>query len=348
MSKRINIKNTLRKIIAWGYYYSGFYKIYHKGKIHILMYHRVLKDTDGAISEIQPGMYVTESVFESQMKYLSKHYKLISIIELLELWKNGQYSKDTKYCVVTFDDGWIDNYQNAYPILRKYEIPATIFVTTSLIGTNNWFWPEKISYLLLNQYHNILDLRSHTDDTDEVILSIINALNKGSSHDIREQVDSTIEELKKYPGKSIDNALDRIYKLLDLSVPDERVLLNWSEIQEMSNNRISFGSHTCNHTILTGVSLDVVREELESSMYKLKEQNLNFVPVFCYPNGNYDREIQTVVKECGYEAAVTTRFGFEDEMPVDYYGIRRIGVHNDISSTMPLFSFHLSGLRHGL
>ncbi len=349
LSNVMSIKSTLRKFIAWGYYYTGLYKIYHKGKIHILMYHRVLKDNDKAIISMQPGMYVTESAFKNQMIFLARHYHLISLKELLELWKNGEYNKDVKYGVVTFDDGWLDNYLNAYPILKKYDVPATIFVTTSLIGTNRWFWPEKLSYLLLNKYQNLQGLGESLDDIkNDVILSIFTMINEKQDYVISEQIDLTIEALKKYTEQSIENALDKIYKLLDIVVPEERALLNWNEIKEMSSNGVSFGSHTCNHKILTGVPLSEAREELERSMHQLKAKDLNFIPVFCYPNGNYNQEIQNTVSDCGYEAAVTTKFGFEGKKPDDYFGIKRIGVHNDISSTMPLFAFHLSGLRHGL
>jgi len=346
---RVSIKSSLRKIIAWSYYYSGLYKIYQKGKIHILMYHRVLKDNDKAILSMQPGMYVTESAFNNQMIFLARHYHLISLKELLELWKNGGYSKDKSYCIVTFDDGWLDNYLNAYPILKKHGIPATIFVTTSFMGTNRWYWPEKLSFLLLNKYQDLLDLSDGVEVArDDVVSAIFTSVSDKCDCVKSEQIDFVIETLKKYSEQSIEDAIEKIYELLNISVPEERAVLNRNEIKEMSNNGISFGSHTCNHKILTGIPLSEVREELKKSMSLLTAQNLNFVPVFCYPNGSYNQEIQNIVRECGYEAAVTTRFGFESEKPDDYFGIKRIGVHNDISSTLPLFSFHLSRIRYRL
>lgn len=345
----MNIKRSLRKIIAWVYYYSGLHKFYHKGKVHILMYHRVLKDDDEAILSMQPGMYVTESVFKNQMMFLTRHYQVISLLELLELWKNGEYSKDERYCIVTFDDGWLDNYLYAYPILKKYKIPATIFITTSFIGTNRWYWPEKLTYLLLNTKLRELDLSDRLEDIrDDVASYILTIINDEGDYVTSNKIDFIIETLKQYSEESINIALDRVYELLDISAPDERAVLNWDEIKEMSDNGILFGSHTCNHKILTGVPLSEAREELENSMCLLKEKDLKYVPVFCYPNGNYNQEVQSAVRECGYDSAVTTKFGFESEMPDDYFAIKRIGVHNDVSSTLPLFSFHLSGLRQGL
>ena len=346
---RMSIKSSLRKFIAWVYYYSWFHKFYNKGKVHILMYHRVLKDDDKAILSMQPGMYVTESVFKEQMNFLARHYHLISLKELLELWRNGGYSKDKRYCIVTFDDGWLDNYLYAYPVLKEHDIPATIFVTTSFVGTNRWYWPEKLSFLILNKYQDLLDLSDASEDfKDDVITSILTGVHEKSDCVKSEMIDFVIETLKKYTEQSIEDAIGKIYVLLNISVPEERVVLNWDEIDEMSSNGISFGSHTCNHKILTGITLGEVREELKNSKELLEAKSLNFIPVFCYPNGSHNQKIQSIVKECGYEAAVTTRFGFECEKPDDYFSMKRIGVHNDISSTMPLFSFHLSGLRHRL
>lgn len=340
------VKKNFRRLASWGYYLSGVYKTCNRGKILILMYHRVLKDCDETISYIQPGMYVVESVFEKQMDLLNMHYQVISLKELLVLWKEGGIDNDKRYCIVTFDDGWLDNYLNAYPILMKYNIPATIFLATSLIGTNNWFWPEKLTYLMLNSNKNILDILCRLGNSKKVVGDVLSsAIKEKGNHERRELIDVIIEKLKSFSEEEIDGALNRIYKLLDLSVPGKRMLLDWDEITEMSKNGISFGSHTCTHKILTTLTLQEVNTELAESKRVLKERKVNFVPVFCYPNGSYNQEIQKSVKDFGYEAAVTTKYGLEEALPNDYYGIKRIGVHNDISSTISLFSFHLSGLR---
>lgn len=116
------------------------------------------------------------------------------------------------------------------------------------------------------------------------------------------------------------------------------------DIVEMSKNNISFGSHSCRHEILANISPEAARKEIEESLRVLREKRLNFVPVFCYPNGNHNPNIAGQVKAAGYEAAVTTHYGFEDASPRDIYGLKRIGIHNDISSTIPLFASRLSGL----
>jgi peptidoglycan/xylan/chitin deacetylase (PgdA/CDA1 family) len=128
-----------------------------------------------------------------------------------------------------------------------------------------------------------------------------------------------------------------------VTLPLDRVIVNWDEVREMSRGGVSFGSHSCTHRIMTTITLDEVSEELVRSRQVLFDQGVNFVPVYCYPNGNSDASIEDLVKAHGYEAAVSVRMGFEGSCPENRYAIRRVGIHNDISDTIPLFSFRLFG-----
>lgn len=138
-------------------------------------------------------------------------------------------------------------------------------------------------------------------------------------------VDVVIEGVKQFPDEEIENALNKLYVLINIDLPTERIMLNWEEIKEMSSGGVFFGPHTCNHKILTGLPLSETRKELEESMQLLKEKELNFIPVFCYPNGNYNHEVQKMVKVSGYEAAVTKKYGFENVYPHNHFAIKRIG-----------------------
>jgi hypothetical protein len=97
---------------------------------------------------IQPGMYVCAKTFEAHVVYLQKHFVVLALDDLLERWRIDQLDADKAYCVITFDDGWQDNYQFALPVLKQYGLPATIFLATDFIGTDRWFWPDQVMYLL--------------------------------------------------------------------------------------------------------------------------------------------------------------------------------------------------------
>jgi len=342
------IKTTVRKSAAWMYYLSRMYRLRHRGKVLILAYHRVLSEKELHRRYVQPGMYVLNHAFEKQMLFLTRHFQIVSFADLLDLWKKEAWDTGKAYCVITFDDGWLDNYHYAYPILEKYRIPATIFLTTAFIGTKRWFWPEKMSYLLEHYYNS--------DTTLQKKASLCLLLNQyplnwkpfpSSTRSINnkglEAINDSIESCKQLAEEKINELIQRLGTALEVDFPDERIVLNWEEVSQMSRYGVSFGSHSCNHRILTKVPLKEAKQEIETSNRILIEKEINYVPIFCFPNGNYNRAIQNIVRDCGYEAAVASHFGFERESPRDLFGINRIGVHNDISSTIPLFSLHLSG-----
>ena len=353
-------KLLTRRAVAATYYATNHYLTRLKGKVIILMYHRVVTEKELNQYYIQPGMYVKKDVFEMQMKFLKEHFEIISLSELLKLWKDKKLDESKRYCVITFDDGWLDNYIYAYPILKKYKIPATIFLPTSYIGTSQWFWPDKLSYLL-NHYYNNGNGALHKYKVSIPLLvkearlpSVGQGLGENtkgnkfqtliSGKDIEESIESAIETCKGLPDEEINKLIASLSEALGKKIPVERLLLNWQEIEELSENGISFGSHSCNHIILTKLGAEELQNETAASLHVLKEKRINYVPVFCYPNGDYADKIIEQVKQAGYTAAVSTRFGCEGNTTKELFDLKRIGIHNDISSTIPLFIFHLSGI----
>lgn len=331
------VKSNVRHVAAFIYNALRLHRWRHKGKVAILMYHRVLPKKNAVDESVQPGMYVTPDVFDKQMSFLRENFQILSFHDLLE-HRDKLANVKTCYCAITFDDGWVDNYVYAYPILKKYGIPATIFIPTAFVGQKKWFWQERFAYLL--RYMDNLSISNVPLKYSRLINGLL------GKRDRSEVISLGIERLKDYPESEISDIVEIIKNAIGLDVPEERVILNWDEIREMSKNAISFGSHTKNHRILTKLPLEEVKRELKDSMQILVEQEINFVPVLAYPNGNYDKDIQALAERCGYHAAVTTQFGFEDVSDYNHFGMKRIGIHNDISYTTPLFSLHLSGLYH--
>jgi peptidoglycan/xylan/chitin deacetylase (PgdA/CDA1 family) len=327
------------------YYYSGIYKEVHRGKATILAYHRVLPQQEMDGMYVQPGVYVSQDVFEKQMKFLKEHFTLVSFAELLDRWERKMYDRSQRYCVITLDDGWLDSYIYAYPVLKKYSIPATIFLPTSFIGTQNWFWPDKIGFLLKHYS------KTGAKEKGESLSSLwerypwMKEFEKSPSE---EKIDLIIERWKTLPEAEIYNFIENTGRELEVKWPDKRLVLNWKEIEEMSGNGISFGSHSANHRILTRIGVAQAKEEIKNSLEMLTGRSINFIPVFCYPNGEYNGEIQELVKQSGYQAAVSGGFGFEHEFPEHFFGIKRIAVHHDISKRLSLFLWHIAGCNHKL
>ncbi len=335
----------LAKISVAGLFYGiRAFHWRHRGKVVMLMYHRVLAPKDVSRHCVQPGMYVLDNVFAQHMSFLQQNFTLLSLQQLLDLWQSGTWDARARYCVVTFDDGWLDNYRYAYPVLKKSGVPATIFLPTDYVGSERWFWPDQLAILF-----KILSGRKLTPETARKIGKVFAEYLDGSAPFVAameggEQVtDRVIEQCKHLPIERIHALVDGLAAGLGVTLPQERVIVNWDEVREMSQEGISFGSHSCSHRILTTITSDDVSVELTKSRQVLLEQGVNYVPVFCYPNGNSDEPIQRQVQACGYEAACSVRMGVEGSTPENKYAIRRVGIHNDITNTIPLFSWRVFG-----
>jgi peptidoglycan/xylan/chitin deacetylase (PgdA/CDA1 family) len=150
-----------------------------------------------------------------------------------------------------------------------------------------------------------------------------------------------IERCKDLDQKAISELIDSFSHELAIVPPRERCIMNWDEVAHMAENYISFGSHSRSHRILTHLSMEDVRGEMEKSRQVLESRSGNYVPVFCYPNGNTNLQIQALARDCGYLAAVGVRPGLEGDRPGQLFDLRRIGIHNDIAATIPLYSMRL-------
>ena len=323
------IKAGVRRGLADAYYRTGQFRRRLRGKVVILTYHRVLSGGELARCYVQPGMYVRVDVFEAQMRFVKEHFEVLSLSRLLDLWATGGLNEGTRYCVVTFDDGWRDNYVHAYPVLQRLGIPATIFLATGFVGTDEWCWSDKLAHILVHRWGGRLD-------------------RGGDRERLEAEVEAEIGRWKRMRRPDIDRALEGVIRKWGGSLPRNRVAMSWDEVAEMARNGISFGSHSVTHAILTREGTEDVEREIRDSLRELRERQVNCVPVFCYPNGDYSTEIADQVRSAGYRGAVCGESGWETRVPRNLFALRRVGIHNDVCQTVPLFVLRLAGLEEVL
>ena len=337
------IKASTRRMVASLYAHTPGFLSHLKGKVVILTYHRVVTDHEIATQLIQPGMYVTREVFAAHMKFLAKHFTMLSFAELLTLWDEGPWDANTRYCVVTFDDGWLDNYIYAFPILSAACIPATVFLPTGFIGTSDWFWPEKISWLarqtLRRPYAERARLQSELKQR-------MGGIGVEGVQEGQDDIDALIEFGKVQSQEWVTAFTESWVGLLGEGWPTDRQVVTWNEVRDMSAAGISFGSHSVSHRLLPALSNEEIRQEAVESWEALSRQSVRAVPVFCYPNGDWSDRVERCVQAAGYRAATTTQFGYESAKPVNRFGLKRINIHHDVTCTDSLFAFHLAGFNH--
>jgi peptidoglycan/xylan/chitin deacetylase (PgdA/CDA1 family) len=287
------------------------------GKVLILMYHRVIPRSEVEATFVQPGMYVTPETFERHLQFLSARFEIVPLSSVLARWREGRWESSARYCVLTFDDGWLDNYRYAYPLLHAYRAPATIFLPTDMIGTDACLWSDRLGSLLHRQQpvHN----RRAVND-----------------------IDAMIERAKTLSDDARERMVDGLADQLGAQVPPDRRLVNWAEVREMSREGISFGSHTCTHANLTRLDDEALERELRRPIQVLEQHRVNHVRVLSYPNGDHTDAVVAAAQAAGYDAAVTTNPGPESARPADLFRLKRIGVHEDVSRSDSLLTFHIA------
>lgn len=295
------------------------------------MYHRVLPADDARAAVEEPGMVVTPLTFRGHMRTVKELFEPVSLREWVERRRDGR-PLPPKACAITFDDGWLDNYQFGLPILREEQVPATLFAVAGMIGTNRRFWPNRVA--------RVLDVAGPQLAAPELQwLSRLGARSGGG----RESVARVIKAAKDFDDRHLDQKLRRTEEFLGLQPEMQPDLMSWEQLRAMRDSGVvEIGSHTCNHTrLIDGLQSSTLLEEVVKSRLILQENLGGSIDLFCYPNGDVSSAATRLVRE-NYLAAVTTSPGINRKSS-DLHLLSRVGVHEDVSATDMEFRARLSG-----
>jgi len=342
-------KRFLRVSIAYILYYTGILNLLLNSKLKnkavVLMYHRILDKDEISKSYSQNGIIVSKETFADQMRFLQENLNVISLADTIQnLTTKTPFQ--SKSCLVTFDDGWKDNFYNAYPILQKNNIPAVIFLPTDFIGSGRHFWQERLSRLLirLNQ-----DCTKDINYRDRVFKAFqndgLNRIFSSNQNEVKENLAPFISKKKKQGLTIVDDLIERLEDFLEFSSDTQdpnNDFMNWNEIKTIYSNAIEIGSHGKNHTILTETGVDLDKELLESKTV-IESQLNTTINSFSYPNGDCTKTITESVKQYSYDVAFGTEQGFVTHAD-NPYTLKRINIHEDMTSSMPMFLARIIGL----
>lgn len=263
--------------------------------IIVLMYHGVVPDSCDTVSYL----HIKESEFRKQMLHLKKYYNVIPINKIIDRLNSSSFNSMSEV-VITFDDGYRNNFTYAYPILRELDLPASIFLTSGYIDTDRLFWWDKVQYAVERTRREELDLTPYG-------LAAYDLRNR--SIPSRDRIVRDIADgLKEKQPVEIERITEWILKEYapDLAETDLFRPLITTQIKTMlEGGLITFGSHTHNHKILTTISLHEAEEEIVTSRDYLERITGRRPVHFCYPNGNYNNEIINLLKKLGYSTGFT-------------------------------------------
>jgi len=319
----------MRSFILRILHLAGFFRLwlrYHPKSITILMLHGVMDDED-KVSHWHPfRSYLSRRKLDETLVLLSQYYSFISMDEALVLLESD-HPLEKQYCVITFDDGLRNNLTHALPILRRYQVPAIMYLVTDQIEREEPYWFDRLDYALQQSAAKINSIKvfgkaidivnNNRKELKETFLRIKNAAYKTqhSYAEIHRELLRVIVELEAQSGKS----------LLDIYQDDPwSKVASWSDIESAASEQdILIGSHTVDHSLLGMISDEEMKYQLKASKETLEQHTGKPCLHFCYPNGSLNPKAPEYLKLVGYKSAVTTDPGNMFKHDFDRYHLKR-------------------------
>jgi peptidoglycan/xylan/chitin deacetylase (PgdA/CDA1 family) len=263
----------------------------------VLALHRVLPEAEME-SCYEPHVAMSEPVFHALLTLLQREYQVVSLQDLLA---RPESVDQCQRVALTFDDGWVDTYRVAYPILLHFEVPATVFVCTDFLKP-----VEPTAILPEERFVRLWQFCGETHTLD-ALTNDLRMWGIGQTHSQERQVWGRL--VKKLP---LDAKLMMLSHLEDVyRVPRcrERKFLNWEEARIMQRNGITFGSHTMRHSTLATEQQATIDRELAGSKAALRSMLQAEGEMLAFPNGSYDDRVLRAAQQQGFRYGFTTERG---------------------------------------
>ena len=265
----------------------------------VVGYHRVVDDGRPRRASIIAPMLVSRRMFERQLDWIGRRFRFVALDEVGSRLESGD-PFETPTATITFDDGYRDMYEHAYPVLKRKGIPAAVFVVTDWIGRASALYHDRL-YLLLTRdgpasREVLVDLGVMTA---EQVLTV-----RGSN----EPFVALRHLLTTLPQEGLARVTAALEEKLavDTGRLDGLKPLCWAMLAEMQRGGITVGSHTRTHALLTRESASRMLEETAGARRVLEGQLGTMIQHFAYPDGAFDTETVETVARAGYRFAYTT------------------------------------------
>lgn len=302
------------------------------GALRILAYHRLVAAPWDDFGFDEQIISATPEIFEAQMRFAAQNFDVVSFSDLEKCDLEGK-PWPKRALIVTFDDGYRDNFTLAFPILRDLRIPATIFLSTGHIGAQKLFWWDAIAYSFKTSMLGSAPVPQIREKAFEL----------QSASQKRAAIDAVLEWCKGVDNDERRAFIAALPALLGVELPGNVAAgmhLNWDEAREMARGGMEFGAHTVTHPILSRVDRQQLELEVATSKADIERETGQKVLAFAYPAGTRKRRdaaARASVEACGYRFAVAYDEGVES-CP-DRFEMPRI--HVDRDQSLALFRANL-------
>ncbi|MBZ5516297.1 MAG: polysaccharide deacetylase family protein [Acidobacteriia bacterium] len=298
-------------------YYSGILPLWFLVRdwmrggegVCVIGLHRVLSEEQECRANSLEGIVMRERTFAKLLDYLGRHFAVLS----LDAFLDGRRAPGSKpRCLLTFDDGWRDNYTTALPWLKKHRMPAVIFVVTGFIEERNTFWVERLIQGWRSPEQHAGFRKALEDSTQGRLVGTT--------------FEGIVEHLKNLPAQNREALLASWISAAHVEDGNPDETFTWEEAADLQKEGIDIEAHSFTHPLLVYEDEQTVSRELAGSKRMLEERLKKKVRAFAYPNGTWDDRVRRQVQMAGYDCAFTTAPGWHHRGD-DIYTIRRIMLH---------------------
>lgn len=292
------------------------------GALTILTYHRILPRLERRRSPSRP-MILSCDVFDAQMAELARHYRVLSLEEVLEHYRTKRPFR-RRSVHVTFDDGYADNFRYAMPILTRHSVPATFFLATGPIDAGALLWWDDLG-------QSLLALHGRKGPVSEELRglappALLPALSeifegRGPAVPVIDRCTRILNSADEGTRLGVTAALRRLAGGFH-DRPPPRLMLTWEEVREMHRRGMSLGGHTVRHAFLDELEDARGRFEVRECLARIERETGSRPRVFSFPAGRASARSRPWLAEAGVELAMTTAGG-RNRSHEDPYALKR-------------------------
>jgi peptidoglycan/xylan/chitin deacetylase (PgdA/CDA1 family) len=287
-------------------------------RVLILSYHRVVGNFDVEATRSLPTLNIAQDTFRKHLETLAEDYDIVTLDRAVEVLE-GKARSRRDVAVVTFDDGYRDVYDHAFPVMRDMKVPGIVYVPSAFTGTNRRIAHDRLWSALVRMKDRrlgpvsvgvggrfesmLLDAYEGAPTPNKVLENLISNNPTAVLYDL---------------SASLEDRLG----LSESDGPKGQLPMSWEMLREMGAVGVETGAHTADHTVLTNQPLDEARREIAQCRAVLEKGVGRPVRHFAYCNGWYSAGVAQALKSEGFVTAVTT-----EDLPnlpgVDPYALKR-------------------------
>ncbi|MHA1564881.1 MAG: N-acetylneuraminate synthase family protein, partial [Alphaproteobacteria bacterium] len=286
----------------------------------VLLYHGVHGDDVALDLRNSSGKHISRSRFDKEMRILRDARPIVTMADIAAAHR-GERDLPHGAVAVTFDDGYRNNYEIAWPVLRHYAIPATIYLTTGYIGTGKVMWTDRLEAAILAAPKSSVTIETRDRARTYELQSIAQKI---------EALNNIKAICKRLPNSVKDQVVDDVCRQLGAQdMPDHPLyrFMNWDQVREMNASPLtSFGAHTITHASLLKVPEDRMRHEITQSIATVSQQLGAPCHDFAYPEGlasDYNDTVISHLRTLGIDHAPSAIDGTNQIGHTDPFHIRR-------------------------